>query len=141
MKKEIKRKTIIYGVIAVLLASTLATVYAVSPLITEVFFHPSTNQEPPYSSPEMGEAIPVSIDELCNNPSTYHEQRVTVSGTVSELGLVKGPYFMLDEKIWVCYLHEEASVDISNVENGDYVTVTGRFWSIDTIYAEEIQKT
>ena len=141
MKREIKRKTIIYGVIAVLLALTLATVYAVSPLITEVFFHPSTNQEESNSLPEMSEAIPVTIDELCNNPSEYHAQRVMVSGTVSELGLVKGPYFMLNGKIWVCYLHEEASVDISNIKNGDDVTVTGRFWSIDTIYAEVIQKT
>ena len=144
MQKEIKRKTCIYGVAAAILAVALVTTvsYGLFPLIEETFFYPSesTNQESS-SLPEMSEATPVSVDELSNNSSGYHGQRVMVSGTVSQLGLVKGPYFLLNEEIWVCYLHEEASVDISNVKNGDYITVTGRFWAPNTIYAEYIEKT
>ena len=142
MRKEIERKTCIYGVTAAILAIVLAiTVSAgVYPLIQEVFFYPSESSQEPYSLPPMSEAIPVSIDEISNNPSAYHGKRVMVSGKVSQLGLVKGPYFMLNEKVWVCYLHGEASVDISNVKNGDYVTVTGRFWAPDTVYAEKIEK-
>jgi len=143
MQREIKKKVCIYGIAAVILALVLATAVSAGlyPLIEERFFYPSesTNQEPP-SLPEMSEAIPVSVDALSNNPSSYNLKRVMVSGRVSKLGIVRGPYFMLDEKVWVCYLHTEASVDISNVKNGDYITVTGRFLTPDTIYAENIAK-
>ena len=89
----------------------------------------------------MSEALPVSIDELSNNPSEYHLKRVTVSGTVSKLGLVSGPYFMLDEKIWVCYVKEDLTfIDISTIKNGDYVTVTGKFRAPDELRAESITK-
>ncbi len=47
---------------------------------------------------------------------------------------------MLDEKVTVFYSHEEATVDVSNIENGDTVTVTGRFAAPDTIYATKIEK-
>ena len=93
---------------------------------------------PEVRKPKVHEGI-ISTDELLRNPSKYHEQVVTVSGKVSNLGEVRGPYFMLDEKVWVCYLHEETSVDISNVTNGDYVIVTGKFWAEDTIYAQKIE--
>jgi hypothetical protein len=63
-----------------------------------------------------------------------------VSGKVSLLGEVFGYLFMLDETVTVFYHHEEASVDVSNIENGDYVTVTGKFSSPETIYALEIEK-
>lgn len=144
MQKEIKRATIIYGVSAVILALVLATgvTAGLYPLIEEVFFYPSesTSQEP-NNLPPMSEAIPVSIDELSNNPSEYHLKRVTVSGIVSQLGSLRGPYFYLDEKILVRYVREDNTfIDISNIKNGDYVTVTGRFWAPDTIYAENIAK-
>jgi cytochrome c-type biogenesis protein CcmE len=89
----------------------------------------------------MSEAIPVSIDELSNNPSEYHLKRVTVSGTVSKLGELRGPYFYLDEKISVCYYREDGTfIDISKIKNGDYVTVTGKFRAPDEIRAESITK-
>ena len=92
---------------------------------------------PEVRKPKVHEGI-ISTDELLGNPSKYHDQVVTVSGEVSKLGEVRGPYFMLDEKIWVCYLTPETSVDISNVKNGDYITVTGKF-SAGYIYAENIE--
>jgi len=65
---------------------------------------------------------------------------VTVSGKVSLLREVWGYLFMLDETVTVFYRHEEANVDVSNIENGDTVTVIGKFSSPDTIYALEIEK-
>jgi len=94
---------------------------------------------PEVRKPKVHEGI-ISTDELLGNPSKYHDQIVTVSGEVSKLGEVRGPYFMLDEKIWVCYLTPEGSLDISNIKNGDYVTVTGTFWASGTIQAENIEK-
>ena len=94
---------------------------------------------PEVVKPKVHEGI-ISTDELLGNPSKYHDQRVTVSGEVSKLGEVRGPYFMLDGKIWVCYLTPEGSVDISNIKNGDYVAVTGTFWASGTIQAENIEK-
>jgi hypothetical protein len=40
----------------------------------------------------------------------------------------------------VFYVHEEATVDVSNIQNGDMVTVTGKFTAPGTIYATIIQK-
>ena len=94
---------------------------------------------PEVRKPKVYEGI-VSTDELLGNPSKYHDQVVTVSGEVSKLGEVRGPYFMLDGKIWVCYLTPEGSVDISNIKNGDYVAVTGTFWASGTIQAGNIEK-
>jgi len=82
----------------------------------------------------------VSSSELVQNPSEYDGVIVTVSGKVSLLGEVFGSLFMLDETVTVFYSHEEASLDVSNIENGDYVTVTGKFSSPEAIYALEIEK-
>jgi hypothetical protein len=82
----------------------------------------------------------VSSSELVQNPSEYDGVIVTVSGKVSLLGEVFGSLFMLDETVTVFYSHEEASLDVSNIENGDYVTVTGKFSSPETIYALKIEK-
>jgi hypothetical protein len=82
----------------------------------------------------------LSPSELVQNPSEYDGAVVTVSGEVSLLGEVFGYLFMLDEKVTVFYVHEEATVDVSNIENGDTVTVTDRFAAPDTIYATKIEK-
>ena len=82
----------------------------------------------------------LSPSELVQNPSEYDGAVVTVSGRVSLLGEVFGYLFMLDETVTVFYRHEEANVDVSNIENGDTVTVTGKFSSPDTIYALKIEK-
>jgi hypothetical protein len=78
--------------------------------------------------------------ELVQEASKYDGVVVTVSGKVSLLGEVFGSLFMLDEKVTVFYVHEEATVDVTNIENGDTVTVTGKFAAPDTIYAIEIEK-
>jgi len=82
----------------------------------------------------------LSPSELVQNPSEYDGAVVTVSGKVSLLGEVFGYLFMLDEKVTVFYRHEEADVDVSSIENGDTVTVTGRFSSPDTVYALKIDE-
>jgi len=82
----------------------------------------------------------LSPSELVQNPSEYDGAVVTVSGKVSLLGEVFGYLFMLDETVTVFYRHEEADVDVSNIENGDTVTVTGRFSSPDTVYALKIDE-
>lgn len=82
----------------------------------------------------------ISPTELVQNPSEYDGVIVTVSGKVSLLGKVFGYLFMLDETVTVFYRHEEANLDVSNIENGDYVKVTGKFSSPETIYALKIEK-
>jgi hypothetical protein len=82
----------------------------------------------------------LSPSELVQNPSEYDGAVVTVSGKVSLLGEVFGYLFMLDETVTVFYRHEEADVDVSSIENGDTVTVTGRFASPDTVYALKIDE-
>ena len=82
----------------------------------------------------------LSPSELVQNPSEYDGVIVTVSGKVSLLGEVFGYLFVLDETVSVFYRHEEASLDVSNIENGDYVKVTGKFSSPEIIYALEIEK-
>ena len=82
----------------------------------------------------------ILITEIVENPSEYDGVVVTVAGKVSLLGEVFGYLFMLDEKVTVFYAHEEAIVDVSGIENGDTVTVTGKFAAPDTIYALEIEK-
>jgi hypothetical protein len=82
----------------------------------------------------------LSPSELVQDASKYDGVIVTVSGKVSLLGEVFGSLFMLDEKVTVFYMHEEATVDVSNIENGDTVTVTGKFVAPDTIYAINIEK-
>ncbi len=82
----------------------------------------------------------LSPSELIQDASKYDGVVVTVSGKVSLLGEVFGSLFMLDEKVTVFYVHEEATVDVSNIKNGDTVTVTGKFAAPDTIYAIKIEK-
>jgi hypothetical protein len=82
----------------------------------------------------------LSPSELVQNASEYDGIVVSVSGKVSLLGEVFGYLFMVDEKVTVFYVHEEETVDISNIQNGDTVTVTGRFTAPDTIYAAGIEK-
>jgi hypothetical protein len=82
----------------------------------------------------------LSSGELIQDALEYDGVIVTVSGKVSLLGEVFGSLFMLDEKVTVFYRHEEATVDVSNIENGDSVTVTGKFAAPDTIYAIKIEK-
>jgi hypothetical protein len=84
---------------------------------------------------------PILPSELVENPSEYDGVVVTVSGKVSLLGEVFGSLFELDQAVTVFYAHEEATVDVSNIENGDTVIVTGKFVVPDIIYALEIEKT
>jgi len=98
-----------------------------------------TEVNPEIHKPKVHEDV-LSPSELVQNPSEYEGVVVTVSGEVSLLGEVFGYLFMLDETVTVFYRHEEANVDVSNIENGDYVTVTGKFSSPDTIYALKIEK-
>jgi len=100
--------------------------------------------------PEMG-TTSVNINELLSNPSQYHRHRIHASGTVSDLGLLEGPFFQLDGKLLVCYRYDD--IDLyptqikDKIDNGDYVAVTGRFFYEELIegqcsmlYAEKIEK-
>jgi len=98
-----------------------------------------TEENPEIRKPKVHEGT-ISPSELVQKPSEYDGVIVTVSGKVSLLGEVFGYLFMLDETVSVFYRHEEASVDVSNIENGDYVKVIGKFSSPETIYALEIEK-
>jgi len=98
-----------------------------------------TEVNPEIRKPKVHEDV-LSPSELVQNPSEYEGVLVTVSGEVSLLGEVFGYLFMLDETVTVFYRHEEANVDVSNIENGDTVTVIGKFSSPDTIYALKIEK-
>lgn len=77
--------------------------------------------------------------ELIQDAPKYDGVIVTASGEVSLLGEVFGSLFMLDGEVTVFYMHEGTTVDVSNIENGDTVTVTGRFSAPDTIYAIKIE--
>jgi len=83
----------------------------------------------------------ISLNELVENSSDYDGVVVTVSGKVSLLGEVFGSLFELDKTVTVFYAHEEATVDVSTLKNGDIVTVTGKFVAPDMIYALGIEKT
>ena len=98
-----------------------------------------TQVNPEIRKPKVNEET-LSPRELVQNPSEYDGVIVTVSGKVSLLGEVFGSLFMLDEKVTVFYRHEEATVDVSNIENGDTVAVTGKFAAPDTVYAIKIEK-
>ena len=49
----------------------------------------------------------MSTDELLSNPSKYQNQVIGVTGKVSDLGLLRGPYFRLEGKLTVCYHYNE----------------------------------
>ncbi len=83
---------------------------------------------------------PLVPSDLVENSLEYDGVVVTVSGKVSLLGEVFGYLFELDEKVTVFYVHEEATVDVSDIKNGDTITVTGKFVAPNTVYALEIEK-
>jgi len=96
--------------------------------------------------PKVKEGI-TPLSELMNNHSDYYDVIVTVSGKVSALGeenrLLGKPFdslFELDEMVTVIYNHDEATVDVSGIKNGDTVTVTGKFGEPNLIYATKIEK-
>jgi hypothetical protein len=95
--------------------------------------------QPEVVKPKVEEGI-VELSELVENPSKYVGVVVTVSGKVSLLGEVFGSLFDLDGTVTVFYAHEEATIDVSHIKNGDIVTVTGRFAAPNTIYALSIEK-
>jgi hypothetical protein len=98
-----------------------------------------TDVQPETVRPKIEDGT-VSITELVEKASAYDGVVVTVSGKVSLLGEVFGSLFELDETVTVFYAHAAGVVDVSNIENGDTVTVTGRFVAPNTIYAESIEK-
>jgi len=95
--------------------------------------------KPEVRKPKVNDS-PLLLSDLVENSSEYDGVVVTVSGKVSLLGEVFGSLFMLDETVTVFYAHEEATVDVSGIQNGDTVTVTGKFAAPDTIYALKIEK-
>lgn len=99
-----------------------------------------TDIEPEVRRPKV-QTDALQIAELLNNPQDYEGVTVTVTGEVSLLGEVFGSLFMLDSDLTVFYNHPHGSADISNITNGDAVTVTGIFESPSTLYALSIEKT
>ena len=102
--------------------------------ITEIDIQPETVR------PKIEDNI-VALTELVENASEYDGVVVTVSGKVSLLGEVFGSLFDLDGTVTVFYAHQDGAVDVSDIENGDTVTVTGKFVAPNTIYAQSIEKT
>jgi hypothetical protein len=98
-----------------------------------------TDIQPETVRPKIEDGI-VSISELVEKASAYDGVVVTVSGKVSLLGEVFGSLFELDGTVTVFYAHAAGVVDVSSIENGDTVTVTGSFVAPNTIYAESIEK-
>lgn len=98
-----------------------------------------TDVQPETVRPKIEDGI-VSITKLVENASKYDGVVVTVTGKVSLLGEVFGSLFELDDSVTVFYAHAAGVVDVSNIKNGDTVTVTGSFIAPDTIYASSIEK-
>lgn len=100
------------------------------------------DESPETRKPKVHEEL-ISTDELIGDPSKYQGQVVRVSGVVSSLGLLRGPYFKLDEKVVVCYLYDETNIYPTQIkdkiQNGNRVVVTGKFVG-DIIYAEKVEK-
>jgi hypothetical protein len=98
-----------------------------------------TDIQPETVKPKIEDGI-VPLVELVEKASAYDGVVVTVSGEVSLLGEVFGSLFELDKTVTVFYAHAEGVVDVSDIENGDTVTVTGTFVAPNTIYAQSIEK-
>ena len=84
----------------------------------------------------------LTVDEFLANPAKYDKQTVQVFGRVSDLGYLEGAFFKLDGKIMICYIHNNTNLhsQISEVQNGDPMIVTGMFYHDDMIlYAENIR--
>lgn len=86
-----------------------------------------------------------NIEELLANPSKYDRWRLYLAGKVSDLDLLEGPFFKLNEKLLVCYKYYE--IDLSKqivaegINNRDYVIVIGTFFQErSTMYAHKIEK-
>ncbi|MHC3129474.1 MAG: hypothetical protein IBV52_05295 [Candidatus Bathyarchaeota archaeon] len=116
-----------------------ATVDLVKEKVTEI------EVEPEIRKSKVNKAT-MTITELVQNASLYDGGIVTVYGEVSLLGEVWGYLFMLDETVTVFYRHQEihsdaeTNLDVSGIENGDTVLVTGKFSSPNTLYAMGIEK-
>jgi hypothetical protein len=83
----------------------------------------------------------ITTTEIVENAAKYEGVIVTTSGKVSLLGEVFGSLFKLNQEITVFYVHEEATIDVTQIQNGDTVMVTGKFVAPQTIYALSIEKT
>jgi hypothetical protein len=102
---------------------------------------------PEIIKPKVKEGI-TPLSELMNNRLDYYDVIVSVSGKVSSLGEGIGligedfnnSLFELDGLVTVIYTHNEATVDVSDIENGDTVIVTGKFGEPNLIYATKIEK-
>jgi hypothetical protein len=116
-----------------------ATVDLMKEKVTEIEVNPEIRRS------KVNKAT-MSISELVQNASLYDGGIVTVYGKVSLLGEVFGYLFVLDDTVTVFYRHQEihsnseTNLDVSNIENGDTVLVTGKFSSPNTIYAMGIEK-
>ncbi|MCW4010012.1 MAG: hypothetical protein NWF05_05265 [Candidatus Bathyarchaeota archaeon] len=99
-----------------------------------------TDIDPQIRKPKV-QTSPLLPQELLQTPEEYDGVVVTVTGKVSLLGEVFGYLFMLDGDLTVFYSHQDASVDVSNIQNGDTVIVTGKFAAPNNLYALSIQKT
>ena len=91
---------------------------------------------------KQDDLLMLMVDELLANSAKYDRQTVQVFGNVSDLGSVDGPFFKLDGKIVVCYVHDDVNFysQISGVQNGDPIIVEGRFHSDNvTLYAENLR--
>ena len=99
----------------------------------------TTEIKPEVRKPKIVKTIMLP-NELVEQASEFDGVVVTVSGKVSLLGEVFGYLFELDKTVTVFYLHEDATVDVSNIKNGDTVTVTGKFVAPDIVYALTIEQ-
>jgi len=84
----------------------------------------------------------LTVDRLLSNATDYDKQLVQVFGRVSDLGDLEGPFFRLDGKIMVCYIHDniDLHLQISEVQNRDPMIVTGIFYYDEmTLYAQNIR--
>ena len=99
----------------------------------------NTEVKPEVRKPKIIENLMLP-NELVERASEFDGVVVTVSGKVSLLGEVFSSIFELDKTVTVFYAHEEATIDVSDIENGDTVTVTCKFVAPNTIYALKIEK-
>jgi len=74
----------------------------------------------------------LTANDILLNPVNYDGKTVKVFGKVTELGKLKCPCFTLDNKpINIWYLYDNTNLYPTEIKdkinNGDYVTVTGKF--------------
>jgi len=86
--------------------------------------------------------LALTVDELHANSAKYDGQTVQVFGRVSDLGYLEEPFFKLDGKLLICYIHNNTNLQsqLNGVQNGDPMIVTGMFrYDGMTLYAEHIR--